>query len=137
MQLMPATASTVVHQIGTTVTPVALVFEPEQNMRLGTAFLRELLDRYGNALPLALAAYNAGPGRVDQWLVQNGDPRAEAAASAPGSATDMHEIDMIDWIELIPFEETRNYVQRVLENVVIYRARRGEATPTLLAQWTR
>jgi soluble lytic murein transglycosylase len=44
---------------------------------------------------------------------------------------------MIDWIELIPFEETRNYVQRVLENVVIYRARTGEATPTLLAQWTR
>jgi soluble lytic murein transglycosylase len=133
MQLMPGTAGTLAHQIGTTVTPVALVFEPEQNMRLGTAFLRELLDRYGNALPLALAAYNAGPGRVDQWLAQNGDPRAEAAASAVGQ----HEIDMIDWIELIPFEETRNYVQRVLENVVIYRARRGEATPTLLAQWTR
>jgi soluble lytic murein transglycosylase len=46
-------------------------------------------------------------------------------------------IDMIDWIELIPFGETRDYVQRVLENVVIYRARRGEATPTLLVQWTR
>ena len=44
---------------------------------------------------------------------------------------------MIDWIELIPFNETRNYVQRVLENVVVYRARRGESTPTLLAQWTR
>ncbi len=133
MQLMPATAATLAHQIGTTVTPVALVFEPEQNMRLGTAYLRELLDRYANALPLALAAYNAGPGRVDQWLVQNGDPRVEAAARTPGQ----HEIDMIDWIELIPFEETRNYVQRVLENVVIYRACRGEATPTLLAQWTR
>jgi len=128
MQLMPGTAATLAHQIGTTVTPVALVFEPEQNMRLGTAYLRELLDRYANALPLALAAYNAGPGRVDQWLAQNGDPRVEAAAG---------NIDMIDWIELIPFEETRNYVQRVLENVVIYRARRGEATPTLLAQWTR
>jgi soluble lytic murein transglycosylase len=137
MQLMPATAATLAHRIGTTVTPVALVFEPEQNMRLGTAYLRELLDRYGDALPLALAAYNAGPGRVDQWLAQNGDPRAQAAASSPGHATDMHEIDMIDWIELIPFEETRNYVQRVLENVVIYRARRGETTPTLLAQWTR
>src|SRR5580658_2356715 len=132
MQLMPGTAATLAHQIGTSVTAVALVFEPEQNMRLGTAYLRELLDRYANALPLALAAYNAGPGRVDQWLAQNGDPRAQAAASSPGHATDMHEIDMIDWIELIPFEETRNYVQRVLENVVIYRARRGEATPTLL-----
>jgi soluble lytic murein transglycosylase len=104
------------------------VFEPEHNMRLGTAYLRELLDRYDNSLPLALAAYNAGPGRVDQWLAQNGDPRVGPPAG---------RIDMIDWIELIPFEETRNYVQRVLENVVIYRARRGEATPTLLAQWTR
>ena len=128
MQLMPGTAATVAHQIGITATPVALVFEPEQNMRLGTAYLRELLDRYDNSLPLALAAYNAGPGRVDQWLAQNGDPRVGPPAG---------RIDMIDWIELIPFEETRNYVQRVLENVVIYRARRGEATPTLLAQWTR
>jgi soluble lytic murein transglycosylase len=128
MQLMPGTAAAVAHQIGTTATPVALVFEPEQNMRLGTEYLRQLLDHYDNALPLALAAYNAGPGRVDQWLAQNGDPRVGAQAST---------IDMIDWIELIPFEETRNYVQRVLENVVIYRARRGEATPTLLAQWMR
>ena len=124
MQLMPGTAATVAHQIGITTTPVALVFDPRQNMRLGTAYLREMLDRYGGSLPMAFAAYNAGPRRVDQWLAENGDPRAGP-------------IDMIDWIELIPFGETRDYVQRVLENVVIYRARLGEATPTLLPQWTR
>jgi soluble lytic murein transglycosylase len=93
-------------------------------MRLGTAYLREMLDRYDNALPLAVAAYNAGQRRVDEWLTEYGDPRAGP-------------IDMLDWIELIPINETRNYVQRVLENVVIYRARRGDNTSTLLAQWTK
>jgi len=140
MQLMPGTAATVAHEIGTTVTPVALVFDPQANMRLGTAYLRKLLGRYDGALPLALAAYNAGPARVDQWLAENGDPRAGPGAAAPGhvaGGSPGGSIDMIDWIELIPFGETRDYVQRVLENVVIYRARRGEATPTLLAQWAR
>jgi soluble lytic murein transglycosylase len=144
MQLMPGTAATVAHQIGTTISPVALIFDPQQNMRLGTAYLRELLDRYDNALPLALAAYNAGPRRVDQWLAENGDPRSggdprtgPAGGTPAGGTPAGGTIDMIDWIELIPFAETRNYVQRVLENVVIYRAHRGEATPTLLAQWTR
>jgi soluble lytic murein transglycosylase len=122
MQLMPFTAQSVAKQIGTATSLVSLTSDPAHNMRLGTAYLREMLDRFDNSLPLAIAAYNAGPHRVDQWLAENGDPR-----SGP--------IDMIDWIELIPFNETRNYVQRVLENVVIYRARRGESTPTLLAQW--
>jgi soluble lytic murein transglycosylase len=59
---------------------------------------------------------------VDQWLVENGDPRTDGVA-------------MTDWLELIPFSETRNYVQRVLENVAVYRARVGSAAPVLLAQW--
>jgi len=124
MQLMPFTAQAVAKQIGTTTTLVSLTADPTHNMRLGTEYLRQMLDRFDNSLPLAIAAYNAGPHRVDQWLVENGDPRAGP-------------IDMLDWIELIPINETRNYVQRVLENIVIYRARRGESTPTLLAQWTQ
>jgi soluble lytic murein transglycosylase len=124
MQLMPFTAQTVAKQIGTATSLVSLTSDPVHNMRLGTAYLREMLDRFDNSLPLAVAAYNAGPHRVDQWFAENGDPR-------------VGPVDMIDWIELIPFNETRNYLQRVLENVVIYRARRGESTPTLLAQWMR
>jgi soluble lytic murein transglycosylase len=124
MQLMPFTAQAVAKQIGTPTSLTTLTSDPAHNMRLGTAYLREMLDRFDNSLPLAVAAYNAGPHRVDQWLPENGDPR-------------VGPIDMLDWIELIPINETRNYVQRVLENVVIYRARRGESTPTLLAQWTQ
>jgi soluble lytic murein transglycosylase len=124
MQLMPFTAQAVAKQVGVATSLVTLTSDPSHNMRLGTAYLQEMLDRFGNSLPLAVAAYNAGPHRVDQWLPENGDPR-------------VGPIDMLDWIELIPFNETRNYVQRVLENVVIYRARRGESTPALLAQWTR
>jgi soluble lytic murein transglycosylase len=124
MQLMPFTAQAVAKQMGTATSLPTLTSDPAHNMRLGTAYLREMLDRFDNSLPLAVAAYNAGPHRVDQWLAENGDPR-------------VGPIDMLDWIELIPINETRNYVQRVLENVVIYRARRGETTPTLLAQWTK
>lgn len=124
MQLMPFTAQAVARQIGTTTSLISLTSDPAHNMRLGTAYLRQMLDHYDNSLPLAIAAYNAGPKRVDEWLEQNGDPR-------------VGPVDMLDWIELIPLNETRNYVQRVLENVVVYRARRGESTPTLLAQWTQ
>ena len=90
-------------------------------MRLGTAYLAGLLDHFSGVLPYAIASYNAGPNRVAEWLNTNGDP-------ATGT------IDMIDWIELIPFEETRNYVQRVIENLVIYRARAGAVLPHPLAR---
>ena len=110
MQLMPATA--VARKLGEPLDLAALTIEPGTNMRLGTAYLRSLMDQFG-AWPLALAAYNAGPRRVQDWITANGDPR-------PGSGD---SIDMIDWIELIPFNETRNYVQRVMENAAVYRAR--------------
>jgi soluble lytic murein transglycosylase len=113
MQLMPATATQVARQLGLHVAIPALTAEPRTNIRLGTAYLRQLLDQFGGSVPLAVAAYNAGPGHVQEWLAANGDPRTETT-------------DMVDWIELIPFRETRNYVQRVIENLVVYRARRGE-----------
>lgn len=122
MQLMPGTASDVARKLGLQITPASLTLDPDQNMRLGTTYLQGLLDQFTGVLPLAVAAYNAGPGRVQQWLASLGDPRTG-------------QIDMIDWIELIPFNETRNYVQRVTENTAIYRARHGTTAPHPLAPW--
>ena len=124
MQIMPGTAKAVAHRLGeATVNLPALSTDPAYNMRLGTAYLGDLLEQFGGAVPYAVAGYNAGPGRVADWLATNGDP------AAPNG------IDMIDWIELIPFAETRNYVQRVLENLVIYRALAGTVLPHPLARW--
>ena len=120
MQLMPATAAFVARRLNAAANTDALTTDPAYNMRLGTTYLSTLLTRFGGALPLAAAGYNAGPGRVADWLTANGDP-----AAGP---------DMIDWIELIPFAETRNYVQRVIENVAIYRARGGAAVADPLAR---
>jgi soluble lytic murein transglycosylase len=124
MQLMPATADAVARQLGIETSLPALTGDPGENMQLGTAYLHQMLELFDGSLPLAVAAYNAGPRRVQQLLGQNGDPR-------------VGPVDMIDWIEEIPIGETRNYVQRVLENITIYRAHRGEPTPTLLAAWAK
>ncbi|MBV8458725.1 MAG: lytic transglycosylase domain-containing protein, partial [Acetobacteraceae bacterium] len=118
MQLLPATARLAG---GTGPDPTALA-DPTHNMALGENVLSNLLARFGGSLPLAVAAYNAGPQKVNEWLAKNGDPRTGA-------------IDMIDWIELITYGETRNYVQRVLESVVIYSARRNQPDTPLIAQW--
>lgn len=121
MQLMPATAAVVARRLNGTAgigaNIPALTTDPAYNMRLGSAYLAGLLAQFGGVLPYAAAGYNAGPGRVADWLAANGDPASGA-------------LDMTDWIELIPFGETRNYVQRVMENVTIYRAR---AQPLLAA----
>ena len=124
MQLMPATAQAVAKRLNETTSPAALTTDAAHNMRLGTSYLRDMLDQF-SSLPLAIAAYNAGPHRVKAWLAANGDPRPTAASP----------MELIDWIELIPFNETRNYVQRVLENVAIYRARRGDDATELMAEW--
>lgn len=116
MQLMPATAVITARKLGVPHTPAKL-FEPAHNMALGTAYLAEQVGNFDGAVPLALAAYNAGPHRVRQWLAEAGDPRLPAAQ---GGA------DPIDWVERIPFTETRNYVQRVTESVAIYAARANE-----------
>lgn len=109
MQLLPSTAALVARRLGVPYQVGQLTADPQANMRLGAGYLDQMLERYAGALPLAAAAYNAGPGRVDQWLGTYGDPRGG-------------DVDMLDWIEQIPFSETRNYVQRVIENVVVYRA---------------
>lgn len=125
MQLMPPTATAVAKQLGIPPAVPTLTSDARHNMRLGTAYLQEVLTRFDSCLPLAAAAYNAGPHRVAQWLGDNGDPR-----TGP--------IDMVDWIELIPVGETRNYVQRVTENVLVYRAERNDPAPILgNTPWTR
>lgn len=109
MQLMPATARQVATRLGLPFDQGRLTSDPAYNIMLGSAFFQTLLDRYGGNHVLAVASYNAGPGNVNKWLAANGDPRM------PG-------VDVLDWIEAIPFSETRGYVQRVLENAVVYDA---------------
>ncbi|MDN3567927.1 lytic transglycosylase domain-containing protein [Paeniroseomonas aquatica] len=126
MQLLPGTAQQVARRIGAPYAVGLLTQDPGLNMRLGAAYLEQLIGRFGGALPFAIAGYNAGPGRVDEWLGTNGDPRTGA-------------VPMLDWMELIPFGETRNYVQRVVENMTIYRARDAGAAggEHPMAQWLR
>ena len=107
MQLMPGTANETARKMGMGYARGRLTSDPSYNMTLGTAYFSTLLDQWGGSVPLAVASYNAGAGNVRKWVAQNGDPRL------PGA-------DMVKWIEEIPFSETRNYVQRVLENTVVY-----------------
>ena len=108
MQLMPGTAREEAGKIGVTYMSANLTDSPSYNIRLGDAHFARLMDRYGGAYPLAIAAYNAGPGRVSQWLALNGDPRTGA-------------VDWETWIEKIPANfETRYYVMRVIGNAVAY-----------------
>ena len=108
MQVKPSTAKRVSRTLDVAYSKSRLTRDPGYNIMLGSAYLSKLLSDYRGAYALALAAYNAGPSRVDRWLRTYGDPRGGA-------------IDAIDWIELVPFSETRNYVQRVLESVRVYR----------------
>ena len=112
MQLMPGTAKEVAKKRGWAHQTNWLVTKPEHNILLGSAYLNELLKRFNGSYPLAIAAYNAGPSRVNGWLNAFGDPRTG-------------DVNWIDWIELIPTAETRNYVQRVTEGIVTYRDHLG------------
>lgn len=107
MQLMPGTAREQAGKIGLSYNAPALTEDTGYNIQLGSGYFQRMLNYYGGSYPLAVAAYNAGPGNVNKWLKANGDPRL------PG-------VDMVRWIEEIPIFETRNYVQRVLENAVVY-----------------
>jgi soluble lytic murein transglycosylase len=110
MQLMPRTAQSLAQQLKISHRRSLLTADPDHNMRLGSAHLAELLETYDSSLVLSLAAYNAGRSRVRRWLADHGDPRNLSA-------------DAIDWVESIPIGETRNYVQRVLENFSVYTQR--------------
>lgn len=121
MQLMPATAKGVARDLKLGYEPGKLTQDAHYNVRLGSHYLQGLLQNWDNNFVLALAGYNAGESRVRKWIKDWGDPRQP-------------HVDVIDWIELIPFSETRNYVQRVLEGVQVYRALlgQGEALPSRL-----
>jgi soluble lytic murein transglycosylase len=110
MQLMPQTALRVARRLNISYSQNRLTHDPTYNLRLGQAYLADMLYDYDGSLILALAAYNAGPVRVERWLQRYGDPGPSI-------------YDAIDWTESIPFAETRNYVQRVLENLTVYRSR--------------
>ncbi|MFK7944914.1 MAG: transglycosylase SLT domain-containing protein [Paracoccaceae bacterium] len=117
MQLMPATAKRVSGWIGEPYSRSRLIDDWQYNVRLGEAYLARRTEQFSGSYVMAAAAYNAGAGRVDQWNGQFGDPR-------------LGQIDMLDWMEQIPFNETRNYVQRVLEGLYVYRSRlSGVAAP--------
>ena len=110
MQLMPATARQVSRKLGMSYSRSRLREDRGYNIALGSTYLAELLETFQGDRALALAAYNAGPNRVAEWLRTYGDPRSD-------------KVDPIDWIELVPFAETRNYIQRVLESTAVYRHR--------------
>ena len=115
MQMLPSTARHTAALAHVGYDPHRLIAEPAFNAQLGASFLGELLGTEKGSYILTLAAYNAGPGRAAQWINAYGDPRHP-------------NVDPIDWVERIPLSETRNYVQRVLENFVVYRAKLGEET---------
>ena len=121
MQLMPKTAYRVAQRLNIRYSRSRLTRDPKYNVTIGRAYLSQLLEDYGGSPILALSAYNAGPARVKRWLKHFGDPNRSVEHA-------------VDWIESIPFYETRNYVQRVLENFTVYRGRGTNRDLTLSPQ---
>ena len=112
MQLMPGTARETAGKVGLPYDFGRLTSDPAYNVMLGSSYFSRLLDEWGGHAALAVARYNAGAGNVRKWVRENGDPRGGT--------------DIVTWIEAIPYSETRNYVQRVLENAVVYEAMRAQ-----------
>lgn len=108
MQLMPSTAKVVARNLDLPFSETRLSEDPQYNLILGQAYMSRMLERFDGSYVLSLAAYNAGPTRSYQWVEDYGDPRAGIDRA-------------VDWVELIPFGETRNYVQRTLEHLQVYR----------------
>lgn len=118
MQLMPSTAKSTAKREGETYNIDKLMADPSFNLLIGSAYLRGLIHDYNGFYPMAIAAYNAGPGNVKEWNGIFGDPRTNG-------------MDLVDWVEHIPIYETRNYIQRVMESYYIYRMRLGETPHTI------
>lgn len=106
MQLMVGTAREQAGKMGVGFDSYRLISDPGYNVMLGSAYFQRMLNIWNGSVPLAVASYNAGSGNVGKWVRRYGDPRGE--------------VDVVSWIEAIPFEETRGYVQRVIENSVVY-----------------
>ena len=116
LQLMPGTAKTLARQAGMAYSPARLTTDVAYNAVLGSRYLGQQIDNFSGSYVLTFAAYNAGPTRARDWIRRFGDPR--------GRSVD----DVVDWVERIPFTETRNYVQRVMENYQVYKVRLGAET---------
>jgi len=121
MQLMPGTARDMARVMDVDYSVGALLTDPAYNAQLGAAYLAELIEEFGPNYVLVSAAYNAGPSRARAWIAERGDPRSAGT-------------DVVDWIEMVPFRETRNYVMRVTESLAVYRALlSGEGQPLNLS----
>jgi peptidoglycan lytic transglycosylase len=115
MQLMIPTAREQAGKMGVGFDSYRLISDPNYNVMLGSAYFNRLLNNWGGSVPLAVAAYNAGSGNVRKWVNRYGDPRSQ--------------VDVLKWIEAIPYVETRAYVQRVIENSVVYDSMRASPPP--------
>ncbi len=119
MQLMPGTAKQIARKYKISYSKAMLTVSPSYNVMLGSALLRDLLDKYNGSYILTLIAYNAGPGRANRWSLAFGNPGDD-------------HIDPIDWVERIPFKETRRYVQKILSSLQFFRERSGIPRPMRL-----
>ena len=114
MQLMTGTAREQAGKMGVGFDSSRLLTDPNYNVMIGSAYFQRMLNIWDGSVPLAVASYNAGSGNVGKWVRQYGDPRGQ--------------VDMLKWIEAIPYSETRAYVQRVIENSVVYDSMRAPQT---------
>jgi soluble lytic murein transglycosylase len=125
MQVLPGTAKLMAERLGKPFDAGRLTSDPAYNVAMGAAYLAEMAEEFGPSIALIAAGYNAGPGRPRRWIGEFGDPRNP-------------DVDVVDWVETIPFAETRTYVMRVAEGVVIYRAKlKGEVGPVRISDELR
>lgn len=122
MQVLNSVGASVSKRIGEPYAGPSSLYDRATNLTVGSVYINQLIEQFDGSYILALAAYNAGPSRANEWIGFWGDPRS------PG-------VDPVEWVELIPFEETRNYVQRVMENLEVYRHRlAGAPAPLRLSE---